>query len=102
MPGDPVLNISASTSIYVPQILTTDNDEACFNNSVSLTATVSEGAIYWYDAPTGGNLVGTGTTFTTPLLSSSTTYYATASPEGVHHTNRVAVTAIINQLPRSK
>ena len=99
MPGDPVLNISASTSIYVPQILTTNNDEACFNNSVSLTATVSEGAIYWYDAPAGGNLVGTGTTFTTPLLSNSTTYYATASPEGCATANRVAVTAIINQLP---
>ena len=99
MPGDPVLNISASTSIYVPQILTTNSAEACFNNSVTLTATVSEGAIFWYDAPNGGNLVGTGTSFTTPLLSSSTTYYATASPEGCTTANSVAVTAIINQLP---
>jgi hypothetical protein len=30
---------------------------------------------YWYDAAVGGTTVGTGTTFTTPSLSSTTSYY---------------------------
>jgi hypothetical protein len=34
--------------------------------------------INWYDAPVGGNLVGTGNTFNTPYLTASTTYYASA------------------------
>jgi hypothetical protein len=54
--------------------LTTD-DSVCFAGSGILTAT-GTGTINWYDAPTGGNLVGTGSSFTTPYLTSSTTYYA--------------------------
>ena len=34
--------------------------------------------VYWYDAASGGNLLGTGNTFTTPFLAASTTYYAIA------------------------
>ncbi len=30
---------------------------------------------YWYDAAVGGNTVGTGTTYTTPSLSATTSYY---------------------------
>jgi gliding motility-associated-like protein len=43
------------------------------------TATLSvtdEGGVYeWYDAPTGGNLVHTGASYTTPTLNNTTTYY---------------------------
>jgi hypothetical protein len=41
--------------------------------TASLVATGD--SIQWYDAP-GGNLLGTGNTFSTPVLSSNTTYYA--------------------------
>jgi len=83
MPGDPVLQISASTSIYVPKIATISPDiEVCAGTSVNLIAAVTEGTIFWYDALLGGSLVSTGDTFTTPVLNSSRTYYATASPIG--------------------
>lgn len=60
-------------------------------NTVTLSATMSAGStqIRWYDALTGGSLVGTGASFTTPVLSSSTTYYVTASNgscETIHKT----------------
>ena len=99
MPGDPPLNISASTSIYIPEITATTNDRTCTGGSVSLSATVSEGEIYWYDALVGGNLVFTGDTFSTPLLNSSTTYYVSASPEGCAATERIAVEAIVDTTP---
>ncbi|MFN8165274.1 MAG: hypothetical protein U0X76_03650 [Bacteroidia bacterium] len=35
-------------------------------------------SIFWFDAP-NGNLLGTGTSFVTPVLSATTTYYARAS-----------------------
>ena len=99
MPGDPTLNISASTSIYIPEITGTTNDRTCPGGSVFLSATVSEGEIYWYDALVGGNLVFTGNTFSTPLLTTSTTYYVAASPEGCATTERIAVEAIVDTTP---
>lgn len=39
----------------------------------------------WYDAPTGGNLVGTGLTYQTPGLSQTTTYYV--EDKGVFQTS---------------
>ncbi len=46
----------------------------CGTGSVTLSATGS-GTLNWYDAATGGNLVNTGTTYTTPSISTTTTYY---------------------------
>lgn len=43
---------------------------ASFNLSAS-----GSGTLNWYDAPTGGTLVGTGTGYTTPTISTTTTYY---------------------------
>ena len=42
--------------------------------SVTLNAS-GNGTLKWYNAATGGTLLYTGTSFTTPVLSSTTTYY---------------------------
>ena len=46
-------------------------------SSLLLTATGSN--LNWYDQQTGGNLIGSGPTFTTPLLNSTTTYWVDAT-----------------------
>lgn len=46
----------------------------CPGQSQTLGANGS-GTLVWFDAPTGGNQVGTGTLFTTPALNASTNYY---------------------------
>ncbi|MFN3875597.1 MAG: lysyl oxidase family protein, partial [Flavobacteriales bacterium] len=46
-------------------------------SSATLSATGPN--VKWYDAPTGGNLVGTGNTFTTPALTQTTSYWASAT-----------------------
>jgi gliding motility-associated-like protein len=100
MPGDPVLQISASTSIYVPKIVTISADiEVCTGTSVNLIAAVTEGTIFWYDALLGGSLVSTGDTFTTPVLNSSKTYYATASPIACATSDRKAVVITVYDVP---
>lgn len=99
MPGDPILNISGSTSIFIPQITSTTPAESCPDETLTLEAQVSEGEVYWYDAPTGGTLLSTGTSFTTPVLTSTTTYYAAAGPQDCNNTTRVAVIATINPYP---
>ncbi|HNF71883.1 MAG TPA: M4 family metallopeptidase, partial [Chitinophagaceae bacterium] len=43
---------------------------------VSATPTIAGDSIKWYTAATGGTLLGNGNNYTTPVLSTSTTYYA--------------------------
>ena len=64
----------------------------CGPGSIQLTATSPE-QIYWYDAPTGGNLLATGTSFTTPNITVATPYYVEAGD--VCRSNRVEVDAIV-------
>ena len=46
----------------------------CGSGSTTLTAT-GTGKINWYNTQTGGTIINTGTTYTTPFLTSSKTYY---------------------------
>jgi hypothetical protein len=67
---------SASITVYpapTPSDPVTTGDTTCVNGSATLTAT-GPGTIVWQDG--SQNVVGTGNTFTTPNLTSSTTYYA--------------------------
>jgi RHS repeat-associated protein len=56
----------------------------CEEGTVTLTVTQPSNVdeIRWYDEQNGGNQVGTGPTFTTPIINESTTYYV----EGVNTT----------------
>lgn len=65
----------------------------CGNGPVTLTAN-STGSVSWYDAATGGNLLGSGNSYTTQPLSSTTTYYMEVSGCG----SRIPVQAIIQQV----
>lgn len=40
---------------------------------------LSSASVKWYDALTGGNLLATGPTYTTPVITSSTNYYVAAT-----------------------
>ena len=75
---------------------TTQDTTACGPVSLTLNATAAN-PISWYDAP-GGTLLGTGNTFTTPVLSTTTTYYAVAGVVGCV-SSAVPLTATINLQP---
>ena len=64
-------------NLYIggPVITATYPGSSCGPGPVVLGATASFGTISWYAAATGGSALGTGTTFTTPSLSVTTTYY---------------------------
>ncbi|PLW91783.1 MAG: hypothetical protein C0592_14115, partial [Marinilabiliales bacterium] len=48
--------------------------ERCGTGTVDLSA-AGTNTLNWYDAITGGTLLGTGSSFTTPSISATTTYY---------------------------
>jgi gliding motility-associated-like protein len=99
MPSDPVLQISASTTITILSITSTTPNSICGPGTVTLQATASAGTINWYDALTGGNLLGTGTSFPTPNLTTTTPYYVDASNGNCPNVLRTEVVATINTLP---
>jgi Ig-like domain CHU_C associated/HYR domain/Secretion system C-terminal sorting domain/FG-GAP-like repeat len=69
----------------MPSILSiTGTTNICTSASTSLTANGSTGTldIDWYDAPTGGTLLSTTASYTTPVLVSTTTYYVAAVEPG--------------------
>ncbi|MGV3504407.1 MAG: PKD domain-containing protein [Adhaeribacter sp.] len=54
----------------------------CANNNVTLSATAETGTIEWYAASSGGQALASGTSFTTPVLTKTTTYYLQAVAKG--------------------
>jgi hypothetical protein len=49
---------------------------------VTITTPVSGVVYQWYDAPSAGNLLAAGNSFTTTALSSNTNYYVQANVSG--------------------
>lgn len=102
MPGNPILNISASTIIYIPELTTTSTPSTiCGSGTTTLTATSKTGFVMWFDTLTGGIKLGDGDTYTIPTpISATTTYYALASPDGICETGeRTPITATIYAAP---
>lgn len=80
-----------------PTISSFINGSRCGNGTVNLSATPSVGAtIRWYNAPTGGTLLASGNSFTTPSLSTTATYYAEAVIGGCVQPSRTPINATIN------
>jgi hypothetical protein len=66
-----------------PQVTGTTGGARCGTGTVILGATASAGTtLNWYTASAGGAPIGTGTTFTTPVISATTPYYVAASGGG--------------------
>ncbi|WP_165779247.1 T9SS type B sorting domain-containing protein [Brumimicrobium salinarum] len=82
------------------------NDTICSGESATLSASfvgtyAPTPTLQWYENPVGGAVQGTGNTFTTPTLTSSTTYYVGACELPYRVPVEVVVTPgmIINGLP---
>ncbi|HRI42362.1 MAG TPA: T9SS type A sorting domain-containing protein, partial [Bacteroidia bacterium] len=69
----------------------------CGAGPIVITAIASD-TVYWYDAPTGGNLLFVGNTFSIPFLSATTTYYAQTG-NVCPSQSRTPVIATITPLP---
>lgn len=79
----------------IPTITATTPGVRCGAGTVTLGATASSGVINWYSVSTGGTSLGTGNSFTTPILSSTTTYYVDAKANDCTTSTRTAITATI-------
>ena len=96
---DSPLNIVASTSIYIPKINSITEVTVCVTGSATISATPSEGTILWYNVLTGGSPIHTGNDYTTPNITSTTTYYAAVSVNSCTTFKREAVNVTVIQRP---
>lgn len=81
-----------------PNSPTTSPADRCGNGTVTLGATASAGTLSWFATATGGTALGTGATFTTPSISTTTTYYVSSTASGCTSA-RIPVVATINPTP---
>ena len=70
----------------------------CSGNSATLTGT-GAGTIGWYSSASGGAPIATGTSYTTPVLSSSATYYVQDSSSSGCVSQRTQVDVTVNATP---
>lgn len=92
-----------STRVPVDAIIATTSadptvtpGDRCGNGAVDLSASSTD-PVSWYDAP-NGTLLGTGYNFTSPTISTTTTYYAVAGITGCF-SNFIPVVATVNTQP---
>ena len=72
--GNDTKTVTAFIDIVAPVEPDAPNQVVCQWTQGTLTAS-GNGTLRWYDAPTGGNLLHIGPSYTTPVLWNPTTYY---------------------------
>jgi len=82
----------------IPTAPVLKNDTICAGNVATLTATGSTGTYQWYDAPAGGNLLSTNSTYTTPTLLTDTSYYVQTTVNNCV-SSRTQVSIKVNPVP---
>ncbi len=90
------------TITALPTVTGSTGGSRCGTGTVSISATASAGSIEWFTASSGGTSIGSsssGANWTTPIISSTTTYYAEAVSGTCRSSSRTAVTATVNANP---
>jgi hypothetical protein len=73
---------AVTVTVNDPATPSAANQSVTCGETATLTASGSIGNYIWYSDAGGTNQVGTGSSFTTPILTSNTTYYVSASNGG--------------------
>ena len=97
---------SARTSVVatinpIPATPTVEPATICGTGTVTLGATCSTGTAQWYSSATGRASIATGASFTTPSISSTTTYYVSCKTDATCESDRIPVTATVNAVPNA-
>jgi hypothetical protein len=80
----------------IPTFSSTTGASICGGPStLTLQAATAAGTINWYAALTGGASLGTGTSYTTPSIATSTTYYVDVTNNGCTSSPRASIVATV-------
>ncbi|MCK8481339.1 T9SS type B sorting domain-containing protein [Psychroserpens algicola] len=91
MPDDPVLNLSASTTITTPK-LTFEADVACGEGISTLSLTSNTPTVLWFESQTSTDVINSGFVFDV-ALTETTTFWVLPLFDGCSDGNRIPFTA---------
>ncbi|HPI11010.1 MAG TPA: T9SS type A sorting domain-containing protein [Catalimonadaceae bacterium] len=83
------------TVMPLPIIISSTSDGRCGTGSVVISASSSTGTLKWFANSVGGVALGSTSMFTTPSISSTTTYYAEATSATCNALSRTPVVATV-------
>ncbi len=103
MPGDPMIDISAFTKIYIPALDSIQDGSTCGAGKVTLTAEPADispsAQVHWFDTDSSTAPLFTGTTFITPILYATRSYYVLASENSCFDGIRTEVVTNVFEIP---
>ena len=82
-----------------PVIIDTMPASVCDSGQLTLGATANKGTIYWYATATDTSKIDSGSSYKTPKITVSTTYYVDASDSTCTSAPRTAITASVIPFP---
>lgn len=89
--GNDSLIKTSYISVAMPSAPLTTGATVCGGNTAGLSASGS-GTLNWYDAQNGGNLLASGTNYTTPVLYTTTNYYVSSESSTIGAAQHVGMT----------
>lgn len=95
------LSSAAQVVISGASISSVSNGSSCSPGTVDLAATATGGTINWYSSLNGGTSLGTGLSFTTPSIASTTTYYVGTTLDGCSSVRLPVIATITNTISLS-
>ena len=90
---------TTATINAIPLVPSGSNNSRCGPGTVILTGSGCSGTYNWYAASTGGASLSTTTSYTTPSISTTTTYYVDCTVNGCASASRDPAIATINIIP---
>lgn len=98
LPGDPIINLSTSATIAMPQTTFTNAVAECEDEDIMLFIDTNTDEILWFDTETSTTVINTGNTFTVNL-NASEDYWIVSRFMGCTEDDRQQLTVTINEKP---
>ncbi|WP_430411802.1 T9SS type B sorting domain-containing protein [Kordia sp.] len=99
MPGEPMINLSASTQIETPKSTITEG-ESCDEDTIILSVDTNADSVLWFDSETATTPIHNGTNYTV-TVSETTTFWVLPAFSGCTSGARSPITATIFGLPET-
>ena len=97
MPGDPEVNLSASTIIITPKV-TFEDIIICNEGESTIDLTSNTDIVQWYETPSSTAVLNVGLTYTV-FLNATTTFWVLPLFDGCAGGARIPITVTVQELP---
>lgn len=98
MPGDPEINLSASSTIVMPRIFV-DDISVCGSGAFTLSAESSTNAVFWYETASSTTPIHSGLTYDVSITNTRTYWVLPIVEDCPSNNTRFPLTVTINEIP---